>query len=243
MGQQKGNPIPSYQNQAYETLRPNTNARENRNFGTKPVMIDDNTTLNDVVDVSFATDAILTSVSSSIDSYIATKANTSDVATSLALKANLASPALTGTPSSTTAAVGTNTTQVATTAFVIAEKLRLLYRADDATITVISADNNKVFIATKASGTQTFTLPGAATAGLQYTFICGNAGGELKILGEMGNTIILKTAAGGTLLSVAADTGIKNTAATNIVGDTITLVSDGATSWYAVSQNGIFASN
>jgi hypothetical protein len=34
MGQQKGNPTPSYQNQAYETLRPNTNARENRDYGT-----------------------------------------------------------------------------------------------------------------------------------------------------------------------------------------------------------------
>jgi hypothetical protein len=50
MGQQKGNPTPSYQNQAYETLRPNTNARENRDYGTKPVMIDDNTTLSDYID-------------------------------------------------------------------------------------------------------------------------------------------------------------------------------------------------
>ena len=33
-------------------------------------------------------------------------------------KANLSSPALTGTPTSPTAAVGTNTTQIATTAFV-----------------------------------------------------------------------------------------------------------------------------
>lgn len=79
MGQQKGNPTPSYQNQAYETLYPNTNARENRDYGTKPVMIDDNLTLNDVVDVSFATDAILTSVSSSIDSYISTKASAASV--------------------------------------------------------------------------------------------------------------------------------------------------------------------
>ena len=37
------------------------------------------------------------------------------------LKAPLASPALTGTPSSTTAAVDTNTTQVATTAFVLSQ--------------------------------------------------------------------------------------------------------------------------
>lgn len=41
MGQQKGNPIPSYQNQGYEALRPNTNARENRDMGKKPVFVDD----------------------------------------------------------------------------------------------------------------------------------------------------------------------------------------------------------
>jgi hypothetical protein len=38
----------------------------------------------------------------------------------LALKADLASPALTGTPTAPTADPGTNTTQVATTAFVMA---------------------------------------------------------------------------------------------------------------------------
>jgi len=41
--------------------------------------------------------------------------------TDLALKANLASPTFTGTPLSTTAAVDTNTTQIATTAFVIGQ--------------------------------------------------------------------------------------------------------------------------
>jgi hypothetical protein len=42
------------------------------------------------------------------------------VNTGLALKANLASPALTGTPTAPTASGGTNTTQIATTAFVTA---------------------------------------------------------------------------------------------------------------------------
>ena len=42
----------------------------------------------------------------------------SGLSTSLGLKADLASPALTGTPTAPTAAAGTNTTQVATTAFV-----------------------------------------------------------------------------------------------------------------------------
>jgi hypothetical protein len=70
MGQKKGNPIPSYQNQAYETLRPNTNARENRDYGTKPVMIDDTTTLNEVVDITFETDAVAAMVSASLNTTI-----------------------------------------------------------------------------------------------------------------------------------------------------------------------------
>jgi len=37
--------------------------------------------------------------------------------TALNLKANIASPALTGTPTAPTATAGTNTTQIATTAF------------------------------------------------------------------------------------------------------------------------------
>jgi hypothetical protein len=49
MGQQKGNPTPSYQNQAYETLRPNTNARENRDYGTTPVMLSSDTNLEEVL--------------------------------------------------------------------------------------------------------------------------------------------------------------------------------------------------
>jgi len=70
MGQKKGNPTPSYQNQAYETLRPNTNARENRDYGTKPVMIDDTTTLNEVVDITFETDAVAAMVSASLNTTI-----------------------------------------------------------------------------------------------------------------------------------------------------------------------------
>lgn len=43
-----------------------------------------------------------------------------DVTTELAAKADLASPTFTGTPAAPTAANGTNTTQIATTAFVLA---------------------------------------------------------------------------------------------------------------------------
>ena len=60
---------------------------------------------------------------------------TSAIQTQLNAKAALASPTLTGTPTAPTAAVGTNTTQVATTAFVNAEI------ANDAVPRVTSTDN------------------------------------------------------------------------------------------------------
>lgn len=65
---------------------------------------------------------------------------TSAIQTQLNAKAALASPALTGTPTAPTAAVGTNTTQVATTAFVNAEiandvDVRSGYVSSDQTIT------------------------------------------------------------------------------------------------------------
>jgi hypothetical protein len=55
------------------------------------------------------------------DSHNHIIANVDGLQTALDAKAPLASPALTGTPTAPTAAVGTNTTQVATTAFVNAE--------------------------------------------------------------------------------------------------------------------------
>ncbi len=70
MGQQKGNQIPSYQAAGYIAANPNTNARENRDYGTKPVMINDTTTLNEVVDITFETDAVAAMVSASLNTTI-----------------------------------------------------------------------------------------------------------------------------------------------------------------------------
>ena len=50
-----------------------------------------------------------------------TESQVTNLTSDLALKAPLASPALTGTPTAPTAAQGTNTTQIATTEFVVAE--------------------------------------------------------------------------------------------------------------------------
>ncbi|MHB8123833.1 MAG: hypothetical protein ACYDG4_17045 [Desulfuromonadaceae bacterium] len=92
--------------------------------------------------------------------------NFKSVQDDLALKAPIASPTFTGTPNAPTAAVGTNTTQLASTAFVVAER--------DATATltnktltapVISggsiAGGTGDFTSLTASGNVTFTSTGA----------------------------------------------------------------------------------
>jgi hypothetical protein len=178
MGQQKGNPTPSYQNQAYETLWSNSGARENRDYGTTPVMLDDSTTLTDAIDETFAKDI----------------------------------------------RVWSDTT---------------------ATITVAASDSGTTYIAKRSSSTQTFTLPSAATAGLTYTFINGHVDGMIYIKGQSGDTINCKSNADGTdrvSVSVLATTGLRNNAATNVLGDNITLVSDGISTWWMTAQSGIFSS-
>ena len=103
--------------------------------------------------------------------------------------------------------------------------------------TLTTAESGATIIATKASATQTFVLPSAATAGLFYTFICGSAAGEILI-----NIITKATNDAGASVAPAGGTGIKNTAATNVLNDYLTLVSDGVDTWYTVAQSGIWAS-
>ena len=70
------------------------------------------------------------------------------IASAISSKADLNSPALTGTPTAPTAATGTNTTQLATTAFVSASFVAELATERTATATLtnktISADNNTI---------------------------------------------------------------------------------------------------
>jgi hypothetical protein len=67
----------------------------------------------------------------------------------------------------------------------------------------------------------------------------------IYIKGQSGDTINCKSNADGTdrvSVSVAATTGIRNNSATNVLGDNITLVSDGITTWWMTAQSGIFSS-
>lgn len=81
--------------------------------------------------------------------------------TALDLKANLASPALTGTPTAPTASAGTNTTQLATAAFVIAEILARL-ASNDALLYkgAIDASSNPNYPAADAGHTYRISVAG-----------------------------------------------------------------------------------
>lgn len=112
---------------------------------------------------------------------------------------------------------------------------------------ILATDSGKVYFNNAGSATQTYTLP-AVAAGLTYTFVLTNAGGEIIIDQAASEVITITTfAAVGAdadtaIVAPAGGTGIKNTAATNAAGDSLTLVSDG-TGWYGVGiTGGIWAS-
>ena len=85
--------------------------------------------------------------------------------TALDAKAPLASPALTGTPTVPTAAAGTNTTQIASTAFVAAA-VSVLPAVEEATVarTLQLTDAGKVIESTNASATTITVPPNASVA-------------------------------------------------------------------------------
>ena len=115
-----------------------------------------------------------------------------------------------------------------------------------ATYAVNANETGTTFIATRASSTQVFTLPPIARnpAGLVYSFICGDAGGEIRVDPfNTSDTILAKTRedAGTSIVTNSTDIGIKNTASGNVIGDHITLVSDGVSQWYMLGESGAWA--
>lgn len=106
-----------------------------------------------------------------------------------------------------------------------------------ATVVLTAAQSGGVFINASTSGSPSWTLPTAAN-GLNYTFITGNTTAGFTVTGAQ--VIHFKTSASGTVLT--STTTLTNTQGTAIVGDTISLVSDG-TSWYMTAISGIFAAS
>jgi hypothetical protein len=95
---------------------------------------------------------------------VANTYTSSQIDTSLALKANIASPTFTGVPAAPTATSGTNTTQIATTAFVsteISTKLDKVISSNAQTgtsYTLVLADATK-FVEMNNSSANTVTVP------------------------------------------------------------------------------------
>jgi len=102
-----------------------------------------------------------------------------------------------------------------------------------ATVVLTAAQSGQVFNNRATSGSPSWTLPTAAN-GLYYTFTNSDVTAGFTVTG---GTIKCKTTATGTTLS---GTTLTNTQGTAVVGDFITLVSDG-TVWRTVAQSGIFA--
>lgn len=137
--------------------------------------------------------------------------NTSDVnkpvstaqQTALDLKANLASPTFTGVPAGPTAAAGTNTTQFATTAYVIAERATTatlsgktltaptfsgLQTMDGASVVTRYAmpadaiDTSKAINTTSRNANATFTFNAAPTSGTIFGLEITNSGATARTM-------------------------------------------------------------
>jgi hypothetical protein len=107
-----------------------------------------------------------------------------------------------------------------------------------ATVVLTAAQSGVVCINRSTSGTPSWTLPAATTAGLEYTFICGNTTAGFTVTGAQ--VIHFKTSASGTVLT--STTTLTNTQGTAIVGDFISIVSDGAV-WWMTGISGTFAAS
>ncbi len=112
----------------------------------KTIDADDNT-ISDLELDNFKSGVVQTSVRASASATNTSVATEKAVRTELDKKANLASPTFTGTPKAPTAAVGTNTTQIATTAFV---------QAAIASASLTLAENNTAL--TSSGGICTWTI-------------------------------------------------------------------------------------
>lgn len=104
-----------------------------------------------------------------------------------------------------------------------------------------SADCGSIQIGAATSSTQTYTLPSVTgLSGCEITFIAGHADTEILVNSAAAATCVVTSFAAvgadadtGIVTDASCNTGLKNTAATNAVGDTLTLVTDG-TSWYGI---------
>lgn len=132
---------------------------------------------NDPADVPAAVEALAVATQAALD----TKPDTTAVDSSLALKAPLASPALTGNPTAPTQAAGNNTTRLATTAFVqTAANAKVVNALGSGTSVAPSQSAVNSGLAGKAASSHTHTPVQAGVVGrvlsTEYTLSAGSDG-------------------------------------------------------------------
>lgn len=147
---------------------------------------------------------LLTATAPAWGDIIGTLSAQTDLNTALGLKAPLASPTFSGTPAAPTAAPGTNTTQLATTAFVLAN-------AGSGTVTSVSSANGDVTVATGTT-TPVLTIVSAPklTTARNINGVAFDGTGNITV-----------TAAAGTLTGTALNATVVTSSLT-AVGDLVT---------------------
>lgn len=108
-----------------------------------------------------------------------------------------------------------------------------------ATVVLTASQSDAICINRSTSGSPSWTLPANAVAGIAFTFVTANTTAGFTVT-SASQVIHFKTSASGTVLT--STTTLTNTQGTAVVGDTITIVSDG-TAWWMTAISGIFAAS
>jgi hypothetical protein len=201
--------------------------------GLLPVIEESTTvTINDggtdvTVTITEATPNVITTTAAAWGGITGTLSAQTDLNTELGLKAPLASPTFTGTPAAPTAAQGTSNTQVATTAYVIAEI------AAKAPKVIQLACSDETTALTTGTGKITFRMPYAMTVtAVRASLTTAQTSGSVLTvdINDSGTTILStkltfdnteKTTTTATTAAVISDTALADDAEISIDIDQI----------------------
>lgn len=101
-----------------------------------------------------------------------------------------------------------------------------------AAVTVTAADSGKTFVSNAVDAV--YQLP-ATSAGLTYTFVAG-------VLSATTGLSVSPAAVDKIITAAKADNAdFINTAATDVVGDSVTIIGDGVDGWLVVATRGTWA--
>lgn len=99
-----------------------------------------------------------------------------------------------------------------------------------ASYTVLASESGTIFIADAAD--LVFTLP-ATQAGLIFTFVCAAV--------SAGTGLSISPAAADKINEGTANKDLINSGASDVLGDSVTIVGDGVTGWYTIAKIGTWA--